>query len=275
MTRSSAPARSIRSRPRLRSRRSRWTHFASGLPKIDSLTATLLGKSDAGREHWELTITDPAVPTGQKRKSFWHARAHAHETFSSFAMEGLVGFMLSDEAADFRRRYVSTLHPMTNPDGVAQGFEYRGGYDFPKPRGTTPRSLRMPEPVRPAVALAEPGQVYVVYLPDYFAKRKNRVLPEKSWVTLTELPFVMTDATTLLQPETRSPLDCRMKSAAEAGHESQQVSLVLRMASAGLRPVAIQASYWPAGLMPEPTIVFPSGEMPRALVSSQPVGLRP
>ena len=25
---------------------------------------------------------------------------------------------------------------MTNVDGVAQGYEYRGGYDYPEPRGT-------------------------------------------------------------------------------------------------------------------------------------------
>ena len=118
-----------------------YLRFVNGLPKPASLTTTLLGKSDGGREHWELTITDPAVPAERKRKMFWHAREHAYETFSSFAMEGLVTFLLSDEAAEFRRRFVFTLHPMTNPDGVAQGFEYRAGYDVPKPRG--PASARL------------------------------------------------------------------------------------------------------------------------------------
>jgi hypothetical protein len=111
-----------------------YIRYVSTLPDHPHLTKSLLGKSDAGREHWELTITDPAVPSQDKRTIFWHAREHAYESFSSFAIEGLVAFLLSDEAAAFRRKYVITLHPMTNVDGVAHGFEYRGGYDFPKPR---------------------------------------------------------------------------------------------------------------------------------------------
>ncbi len=118
-----------------------YLRFVGSLPKSPALQAALLGKSDDGREHWELTVTDPAVPAAQKQRIFWHAREHAYETFSSFAMEGLVKFLLSEEAAAFRRQYVITLHPMTNPDGVARGFEYRGGYDFPNPRGTASARL--------------------------------------------------------------------------------------------------------------------------------------
>src|SRR6185503_228665 len=110
--------------------------FVNALPKHPHLDRKLIGKSDRGREHWELTITDPAVPAERKRKIFWHAREHAYETYSSFAMEGLVEFLLSDEVAEFRRQYIIVVHPMTNVDGVGEGFEYRGGYDFPTPRGT-------------------------------------------------------------------------------------------------------------------------------------------
>jgi hypothetical protein len=113
-----------------------YLRFMNGLPKSAVLQPKLLGKSDGGREHWEITLTDPAVPAEKKQRIFWHAREHAYETYSSFAMEGLVEFLLSDQAAEFRRRFLFTIHPMTNPDGVAQGFEYRGGYDFPNPRGT-------------------------------------------------------------------------------------------------------------------------------------------
>lgn len=113
-----------------------YLRFVNALPRDAHLEKALVGKSDGGREHWELTITDRAVPAERKRKIFWHAREHAYETYSSFAMEGLVEFLLSDAAAEFRRRYIIVLHPMTNVDGVAQGFEYRGGYDFPNPRGT-------------------------------------------------------------------------------------------------------------------------------------------
>jgi hypothetical protein len=118
-----------------------YLRFVNGLPKSAWLEAKRVGNSDGGREHWEITITDPAVPAERKRRIFWHTREHAYETYSSFAMEGLVEFLLSDEAAEFRRCYIITLHPMTNPDGVARGFEYRGGYDFPDPRGTASARL--------------------------------------------------------------------------------------------------------------------------------------
>jgi len=105
--------------------------FVKGLPEHPHLKKAQAGTSDGSREIWELTITDPAVPASGKRTIFWHAREHAYETFSSFAMEGLIAYLLSDEAAEARRRYVIVVHPMTNVDGVAQGHEYRGGYDHP------------------------------------------------------------------------------------------------------------------------------------------------
>jgi hypothetical protein len=118
-----------------------YLHFVRSLPDHAHLTKTRLGTSDGGREHWELTIADPGVPLESKRTIFWHAREHAYETFSSYAMEGLIGYLLSDAAADVRQRYRIVLHPMTNVDGVAQGYEYRSGYDYPQPRGTTTGKL--------------------------------------------------------------------------------------------------------------------------------------
>ncbi|RPJ38805.1 MAG: DUF5060 domain-containing protein, partial [Planctomycetaceae bacterium] len=118
-----------------------YLRFIRSLPEHPHLTRTRLGTSDGGREHWELTITDPGAPLESKRTVFWHAREHAYETFSSHAMEGLVAYLLSDTAADARRRYRFVLHPMTNVDGVAQGYEYRDGYDYPQPRGTATARL--------------------------------------------------------------------------------------------------------------------------------------
>ena len=118
-----------------------YLRFVQSLPEHPHLKKTRLGTSDGGREHWELTITDPDVPTESKRTIFWHAREHAYETFSSYAMEGLVAYLLSDAAAEARRRYQIVLHPMTNVDGVAQGYEYRSGYDYPQPRGTATGKL--------------------------------------------------------------------------------------------------------------------------------------
>ena len=118
-----------------------YLNFVNTLPKYPYLKKDLIGKSEGGREQWELTITDPGVDPKEKQKIFWHTREHGYETFSSFAMESLVRFLLSDEAVEYRKQYIFILHPMTNVDGVAQGFEYRGGYDFPDPHGTNTARL--------------------------------------------------------------------------------------------------------------------------------------
>lgn len=115
--------------------------FVESLPAHPHLQKTLLGKSDRGREHWELTVTDPDSPSQGKQRTFFHAREHAYETFSSFAIEGLVNYLLSPDAIDYRRHFEFTIHPMTNVDGVAEGYEYRTGYDFPKSQGTASARL--------------------------------------------------------------------------------------------------------------------------------------
>ena len=119
-----------------------YLNFLNTLGEHSCLEKKLIGKSDGDREHWQLIITDPLISAEKKQKILWHAREHAYETFSSYAMEGLVQFLLSDEAAEYRRQYVFTIEPMLNVDGVYEGYEYRGGYDFPDPRGTA--SGRLP-----------------------------------------------------------------------------------------------------------------------------------
>ncbi|HMJ91642.1 MAG TPA: DUF4038 domain-containing protein, partial [Candidatus Acidoferrum sp.] len=167
-----------------------YLRFVNTLPKHPYLEKQLIGKSDGGREHWELTITDSAVPINQKRTIFWHAREHAYETFSSFAMEGLVEFLLSEAAAEFRRRYVIVLHPMTNVDGVAQGFEYRGGYDFPNSRGTATARLTFAtiDRLRPDFAVAwhnwvAPRDRNVVFYTD---GEDGKATP-RAWLRFTQL----------------------------------------------------------------------------------------
>ncbi|HWC00601.1 MAG TPA: DUF4038 domain-containing protein [Bryobacteraceae bacterium] len=110
--------------------------FVTSFPSHPHLSKTMIGKSDQGREHWELTITDPAVPRESKRSILWHAREHSYESFSSPAVEGLVAWLLSPAAEKYRREYVFSIQPMVNVDGVGSGYEYRGGYDFPDPRKT-------------------------------------------------------------------------------------------------------------------------------------------
>ncbi len=118
-----------------------YLRFVHSLPKHPHLQKRLIGYSDVRREHWELTITDPSVPEMEKPCIFCHTREHAYETFSSFAIEGLVEYLLSDTAAEARSRFIFVIHPMTNVDGVAEGYEYRTGYDFPEVRGTASARL--------------------------------------------------------------------------------------------------------------------------------------
>src|SRR5262249_46922243 len=86
--------------------------FLNALPNHPDLEKKVIGKSDSGREHWELTIN--GVRGEQALTIFWHAREHAYESWSSFAMEGLINFLLSDAATEARRHYRIVLHPMTN-----------------------------------------------------------------------------------------------------------------------------------------------------------------
>lgn len=55
--------------------------------------------------------------------AFVSARVHPGETPSSYVMEGLLGFLLSEDpaAVGLRRRVVIKVVPMLNPDGVVLG----------------------------------------------------------------------------------------------------------------------------------------------------------
>ncbi len=167
-----------------------YLHFISSLPQHPYLEKKMIGKSDHNREHWELTITDPSVNTENKQTILWHAREHAYETFSSFAMEGLIHFLLSDEASEFRKQYIFVVVPMVNVDGVAEGFEYRGGYDFPDPRGTTTALLTYAtiDRLRPDYVVAwhnwiAPRERNVVFYTD----GENGKPTSRAWLRFTQL----------------------------------------------------------------------------------------
>lgn len=167
-----------------------YLRLVNELPTHAHLEKRLAGRSDGGREHWELVVTDTTVPAEKKRRIFWHAREHAYESYSSYAMEGLIEFLLSDEAAGFRRQFIIVLHPMTNVDGVAQGFEYRAGYDFPDPRGTATGRLTFDtvDRLRPDFAVAwhnwiAPRDRNVVFYTD----GENGKPTSRAWWRFTQL----------------------------------------------------------------------------------------
>jgi uncharacterized protein DUF4038/uncharacterized protein DUF5060/zinc carboxypeptidase/collagenase-like protein with putative collagen-binding domain len=172
-----------------------WYTYADYLAFVQSLAPSpylkkeKIGTSDGGREHWELTITDPSVPAENKRRILWHAREHAYETFSSFAIEGAIEYLQSPAAAEARRHFVFILHPMTNVDGVALGYEYRGGYDFPEPRGTATARLTFAaaDRLRPHYFIAwhnwtAPRDVSVVFYTDSQDGKPGR----RIWDLLTQ-----------------------------------------------------------------------------------------
>lgn len=59
----------------------------------------------------------------EKKAIIITARVHPGETQASFALEGMVNFLLSShkKAIELRRSYIIYVVPMLNPDGVIQG----------------------------------------------------------------------------------------------------------------------------------------------------------
>jgi Zinc carboxypeptidase len=95
------------------------------LAKSDSgvkyMRRTLLGRSLAGNRIEAVTITDRSVPDEKKRFAVVTARTHPGETSGSFAVEGLLKWLLSDEGNKCRRTFSFKIIPMINPDGVVNG----------------------------------------------------------------------------------------------------------------------------------------------------------
>ena len=87
------------------------------------LTSETIGKSVKGRNLTLLTVTDPSTPESAKRVVWLMARQHAWESGTSWAADGAVRFLLSDdpEAARIRQATIFKVMPVFDPDGVAEG----------------------------------------------------------------------------------------------------------------------------------------------------------
>lgn len=48
-------------------------------------------------------------------------RVHPGETVSSFMIEGIIDYLLSDEAHSLREKFIFKIIPLLNPDGVVHG----------------------------------------------------------------------------------------------------------------------------------------------------------
>lgn len=95
----------------------KWVNSLCG----EGLKTIVAGRSRRGRKIWLLKLKSPnprALPF------FIQARDHAYETAGSYAVEGMVRFLLSREpqAEYLRSKFNFWIMPMTNPDGVALGM---------------------------------------------------------------------------------------------------------------------------------------------------------
>ncbi|MBI5283077.1 MAG: hypothetical protein HY858_15435 [Candidatus Solibacter usitatus] len=82
----------------------------------------VIGRTAGGRPMHRWRITAPGDAAG--RKVIWlMARQHSWEASTSWVAEGLVRYLLSDDAqaARIRRETVFVILPMCDPDGVARG----------------------------------------------------------------------------------------------------------------------------------------------------------
>jgi hypothetical protein len=103
-----------------------FSHLENYLEKISlhpAVQIETLGFSQAYRfPIHHITITDP-LARKQKARVWIHARTHPAETPSSFILEGLINFLLSDQtlAKAMREQLIFHIVPMHNPDGVFAG----------------------------------------------------------------------------------------------------------------------------------------------------------
>ena len=90
---------------------------------MNGLTVELLGTSEQGRDIELLTITNDASSDPDKEDIFIIGRQHAAESGSSYMIQGLIDFLISDDvdAATLRDQYTWYIVPMVNADGVFLG----------------------------------------------------------------------------------------------------------------------------------------------------------
>jgi len=83
----------------------------------------VLGKSLEGRNLYRLTVTDPDSPHPPARRWVHHvANQHPGEGVAQWYIAGMIDWLLSDDAAEHRKRTIAHFTLMMDPDGVAHGW---------------------------------------------------------------------------------------------------------------------------------------------------------
>ncbi len=90
----------------------------------------VIGQSAYNRPIHMLTLTDFNRSNSEKKRVWLHARTHPAETGSSFLLEGLINFLISDtpDARAAMSKLIFHIVPMHNVDGVVAG-NYRSTPD--------------------------------------------------------------------------------------------------------------------------------------------------
>lgn len=100
-------------------------NFLKSLDKNPYVKIDTIGKTPQNRPIAMLTITDFSVDDKQKRRVWIHSRTHPSETGSSFAVEGLIKYLISDCNTCCSKvnlkKIIFNIVPMVNIDGVVAG----------------------------------------------------------------------------------------------------------------------------------------------------------
>jgi hypothetical protein len=91
------------------------TWSASPYVHLDSI-----GASIQNRPLWKLTITSPFPPSGNRRTVFLHTRTHPNEVQTTWVVNEVIRYLLSENkyARRLRENIIFHIVPMYNPDGV-------------------------------------------------------------------------------------------------------------------------------------------------------------
>lgn len=110
--------------------------FVASLRNHPLVRIEKLGESDEGRNLWLLRIADDSPRA--KKPALFYSRVHAYESAGTYAMEGMVRWLISGEpyANAALRQYAFHVIPMVNPDGVFNGLG-----KLTSPRGADPQFL--------------------------------------------------------------------------------------------------------------------------------------
>ncbi len=95
-------------------------HIKNPFFKVD-----LIGKTSHNRPLNLITITDPKVDDKNKKRIWIQSRTHPSETGSSFVLEGLIDYLLTDCNSCCKKvdlgKLIFNIIPIVNVDGVVEG----------------------------------------------------------------------------------------------------------------------------------------------------------